>query len=97
MRQKCISLGDGVPELGDFLQATSAFAIIEMYILCACDGGGNSIVCTPECGLRRFICIDGVHLDCLDHVLMETKKKHTHTHTGEISTTNVNVLVGPLA
>ena len=34
-------------------------------------------------------CIDGAHLDSLDHVLTETKKKHTRT--GEVSTTNVHV------
>ena len=33
-------------------------------------------------------CIDGAHLDSLDHVLTETKKKHTQT--GEVSTTNVH-------
>ena len=34
-------------------------------------------------------CIDGAHLDSLDDVLTETKKKHTQT--GEVSTTNVHV------
>ena len=56
---------------------------------CACDRGVDSIVHTPECGSRRFFCIDGVHLDCLDHFLLETNKKHSHT--GEISTTNAGI------
>ena len=68
-------------------KAISAIAIIEMFIPCACDRGVNSIVHTPECGSRRFFCIDGVHLDCLDHFLLETNKKHTHTD--EMSTTSV--------
>ena len=63
-----------MPESGE---GDICIAIIEMFILC-CNGGINSTVITPECGLRRFICIDGVHLDCLDHVLLETKRKH-HT------------------
>ena len=51
-----------------------------MFIPCACDRGVESIVHTPECGSRRFFCIDGVHLDCLDPFLLETNS-HTHTHT----------------
>jgi hypothetical protein len=30
-----------------------------MFIPCACDRGVDSIVHTPECGSRRFFCIDG--------------------------------------
>jgi hypothetical protein len=44
-----------VPESGE---GDICIAIIEMFILC-CNGGINSTVITPECGLRRFICIDG--------------------------------------
>jgi hypothetical protein len=67
-------------------RVTCASAIIEVFIPLACDCGGNS---TPECGLqlnkRRLVCIGGVlvHLDCLYHFLLETKKKHTHTHRGD--------------
>ena len=61
-------------------KVTSASAIIEVFIPFACDCGGNS---TPECGLRRLVCIGGAHLDCLYHFLLETKKKHTHTHRGD--------------
>ena len=65
-------------------KVTCASAIIEVFIPLACDCGGNS---TPECGLqlnkRRLVCIGGVHLDCLYHFLLETKKKHTHTHRGD--------------
>ena len=68
-------------------KAISAIAIIEMFIPCACDRGVDRIVHTPECGSRPFFCIDGVHLDCLDHFLLETNKKHTHTD--EMSTANV--------
>jgi hypothetical protein len=48
-----------------------------MFIPCACDRGVDSIVHTPECGSRRFFCIDG-----LDHSLLETNT-HTQTHTTE--------------
>ena len=36
-------------------------------------------------------CIDGAHLDSLDHVLTETKNLKKHMQTGEVSTTNVHV------